>query len=125
MADDSKTPQIPNRVETHRKRWQSLHRSWWFSHYLIGSTSIAAGALAAAESIEPKWLWGVIAATAASFVTFLGPMQKALKYHRAYHVTDQACLEFEVGKIDAGSLVDEVERARFISLGEDKKVSGE
>ncbi len=121
MVSGNKPAEIPSRVETHRKRWQSLHRIWWFSHYLIGIISIASGAAAAAQTIEPTWLWGVIAATTASFVTFLGPMQKARQYHRAFHIADQSCLEFEVGKIDAHRLVEEIERARFVSIGEDKK----
>ena len=87
---------------------------------MIGTIGIASGAMAAADRIEPKWLWGVIAATSTSFVTFLGPMQKARQYHRAFHLTDQACLDFEISKIDADALSSVLDRARAISMGEGK-----
>lgn len=113
-------PQIalPDRVEENRRRWQKLHRYWWFSHYSIGVVAVVASSIAAADTSRAA-IWGVIAATAASIVTFLGPMQKAQQYHRAFHMTDQACLDLEIGKIDVAELSKVVNTARMISLGDD------
>ena len=117
---DDSSAEIPESIQIHRLRWQLLHRFWWVSHYLIGMICIVSGIIAA-DADDNGLLWGVIAATTAAFVTFLSPIQKAKQYHRAFHVIDQACLEFEVKKIGLHEMVEDVERARNISIGEDDK----
>ena len=114
---------IPNRVVILCNRWQNLHRFWWSCHYVAGLTSVATGALAAANTLSPLWLWGVVAAFAASVVTFLRPLQKAKQYQLAFHLTDHACLEYEIEKIDLSTLVDKVEEARLISVDMGKALS--
>ncbi|HEX4694237.1 hypothetical protein [Sphingomonas sp.] len=83
------------------------------THYLIGLSGVVAGALLTAITSIPaskeglsdikflsvdlnhySWLIGIVAAVATSLVTFLGPLHKAERYWSAYHVLEQACLEY-------------------------------
>jgi hypothetical protein len=60
---------------------------------------------------------GSIAAICTSLVTFLGPLQKAERYSRPYHILDQACLEFEAQHQDMKGLTREAARVRRLIVG--------
>jgi hypothetical protein len=102
------TTPIPASVLVLLKRTRNLYRMWWVTHYTIGLSGVVAGALLTAltagsgsemsQSLEYlreyAWLIGIIAAVATSLVTFLGPLHKAERYWSAYHLLEQACLEY-------------------------------
>ncbi|HEX8467010.1 MAG TPA: hypothetical protein VF620_04310 [Allosphingosinicella sp.] len=104
------TTPIPDSVLVLLKRTRNLYRLWWVTHYTIGLSGVVAGALLTAltagsgsgsgmsQSLEYlreyAWLIGIIAAVATSLVTFLGPLHKAERYWSAYHLLEQACLEY-------------------------------
>jgi hypothetical protein len=109
---------IPSSVLELLNRTKFLYRFWWFTHYFIGLSGVIAGALLTAISApnvagsktaikifeinlsEYSWLVGIVAAVATSLVTFLGPLHKAERYWSAYHVLEQACLEYRVKDLD-------------------------
>jgi hypothetical protein len=104
---------IPDRVRTLRRNALVLYRSWWTTHYLIGTLGVLAGALAAGgagatASMQPlkpwAWLFGAVAALCTSLVTFLGPITRAERYWKTFHFIDQACLEYESSLIDLKTL---------------------
>ena len=102
------TTPIPDLVLVLLKRTRNLYRLWWVTHYTIGLSGVVAGALLTAltagsgsemsQSLgnlrEYAWLIGIVAAVATSLVTFLGPLHKAERYWSAYHLLEQACLEY-------------------------------
>jgi len=104
---------IPDRVRKLRRNALVLYRSWWTTHYLIGTVGVLAGALAAGgaganasmQTLKPwTWLFGALAALCTSLVTFLGPIQRAERYWKTFHFIDQACLEYESSLIDLQTL---------------------
>jgi hypothetical protein len=83
------------------------------------------GPLAALD--DWAWLIGIIAAVCTSLVTFLGPIHKAERYWAAYHLLDQACLEYEEGEITLGRFLAQTKQARRIlqAVGDDMRQSSE
>jgi len=116
--DSSDERPIPPTVLDLLDRTKALYRFWWFTHYFIGLSGVIAGALLTAMSAptgsgtkplivifginlaEYSWLIGIIAAVTTSLVTFLGPLHKAERYWSAYHVLEQACLEYRARNPD-------------------------
>lgn len=124
---------IPRGVLTLKSRVRKLYLSWWATHYAIGLIGVLGGTLLTAltsangESSATSdtlitfghlknysWLIGIIAAVCTSLVTFLGPIGKAERYWSAYHVLDQACLEYEQGLLSVKKFVTRVRYARTI-----------
>ena len=60
-------------------------------------------------------------------MTFLGPIHKAERYWAAYHLLDQACLEYEEGEITLGRFLAQTKQARRIlqAVGDDMRQSSE
>lgn len=126
--------EVPKGVLTLKRRTRKLYLSWWVTHYSVGLLGVVAGALLTAVSSVPdnmgaaggfahgtlavlkeySWLLGIIAAVCTSLVTFLGPIHKAERYWSAYHLLDQACLEFEQGELKMRGFVRRVKQARTI-----------
>ncbi|HZW24032.1 MAG TPA: hypothetical protein VFF26_00980 [Gallionella sp.] len=127
--------EIPKSVLTLKTRMRKLYLSWWITHYCVGFLGVIAGTLLTALTSAPEiqssngtafplltlaglkgysWLIGIIAATCTSLVTFLGPIHKAEKYWSAYHLLDQACLEYEQGLLEMRKFVKQVKQARSI-----------
>ena len=118
MPNDA--PMIPARIQHLRKNLLWLYRVWWGVHYAVGMIGIVAGAFAATASGDGSSMemagWGILAAVCTGLVTFLGPLQKAERYWRAFHRLDQACLEFEHGDKSFQSLIAEAKRVREILM---------
>ncbi len=110
--ESTEDQRIPLSVHDLLRRTKFLYRFWWVTHYTTGLAGIVAGALLTAitssssgsqkatiiflsvDLTRYSWLIGIIAAVATSLVTFLGPLHKAERYWSAYHVLEQACLEY-------------------------------
>lgn len=114
-------PPIPPRIQVLRKHVLILYRVWWALHYAIGLGGVMAGVLAGAHSANPQtngtfqpyaWLFGAVGAICTSLVTFLGPIQKAERYWKAYHALDQSCLEYEAKEISIDKLIREARKVR-------------
>jgi hypothetical protein len=141
-------PIIPKSVLDLLTRTRLLYRLWWFAHYATGLAGVIAGALLTAltsappsggagtgisnsliEMREYAWLIGIIAAVATSLVTFLGPLHKAERYWSAYHLLEQACLEYLGNDNDPklGKLMKRVMHVRRILqvADADEKITGE
>jgi hypothetical protein len=121
-TSDKGQPIIPGRVQVLRKNCLVLYRIWWTTHYLIGFIGVLTGGLAGLSATSEGgkvWGWavGAIAAICTSLVTFLGPLQKAERYWKAYHELDQACLEYEYEHKDLNVLIRQAKKVRAIILG--------
>lgn len=136
------TSTIPLPVLTLRRHTMALYRAWWTAHYLFGFVGVVAGAvLTALTAVTPAagpagaamglnemtlafpslenlhrwgWLIGIVAAVSTSLITFLGPLHKAERYWSAFHLLDQACLEFDQGLLDLRTFMNRVQQARVI-----------
>lgn len=117
--------EVPAGVLKLRARTRRLYLSWWVTHYAVGLAGVLAGALLTALTSASGqgplaqmdgWAWfiGIIAAVCTSLVTFLGPIHKAESYWSAFHVLDQACLEYEEGEITIRRFLSQVKEARRI-----------
>jgi hypothetical protein len=131
--------EIPNSVLTLRSRTRRLYLTWWATHYAVGLCGVIAGALLTAltsahggKGAGPlaaldswAWLIGILAAVCTSLVTFLGPIHKAERYWSAYHILDQACLEYEQGEITLKRFLTSTKQARRIlqAVGDDGQES--
>jgi hypothetical protein len=123
----------PKSVLVLRERVRALYRAWWMTHYFIGLLGVVAGTLLTALTAAPdhssgkiaamfsllalkEWAWliGLIAAVCTSLVTFLGPIGKAERYWDAYHVLDQACLEYEKDALPLKKFLSRVSKARAL-----------
>jgi hypothetical protein len=133
--DGSGQPPIPPSVLKLLDRTRNLYRTWWMMHYATGLAGVVAGALLTALTAAPAmavansgmshslgelrdyaWLIGIVAAVATSLVTFLGPLHKAERYWSAYHLLEQACLEYrgDEGNPKLGKLMKRVMQVRRI-----------
>lgn len=122
MEKGDSSSSIPVRVATLRRHCMLLYRTWWAVHYSVGFIGVLAGGLAgvsAANEPARAWGWavGALAAVCTSLVTFLGPLQKAERYWKAYHVIDQACLEYEHEHHQLSILIIQAKKVRTIVLG--------
>lgn len=133
--------EMPRSVRELRARTRRLYLAWWSTHYAVGLSGVIAGALLTALTSahggngrgplaalgDWAWLIGIIAAVCTSLVTFLGPIHKAERYWAAYHLLDQACLEYEEGEITLGRFLAQTKQARRIlqAVGDDMRQSSE
>jgi len=128
------TTDIPASVLVLKTRMRKLYLSWWITHYSVGFLGVIAGTLLTALTSAPDavgggesaaaislaalkhyaWLIGIVAAVCTSLVTFLGPIHKAERYWSAYHLLDQACLEYEQGFLPLKKFLPRVKQARLI-----------
>ena len=110
------------RIEKTILFWKRLYRLWWAIHYFIGVIGVACAVLASSagmkEDMTSKYLWlvGLIGAVSTALVTFLGPVQKAERYWRGFHIAEQALLDFESGQSDIKKVARELKLARRVVL---------
>jgi hypothetical protein len=76
-----------------------------------------------AKMKDYAWLIGIVGAVCTRLVTFLGPINKAERYWCAYHVLDQACIEYEQEVISMGRFLSRVRQARAILQASDPSES--
>lgn len=132
------TVQVPPSVVILKDRTRRLYLCWWMTHYAVGFIGVLAGTVltaltAAGNDSTPgglasyAWLIGIVAAVSTSLVTFLGPIHKAERYWSAYHILDQACLEYEQGFIELRPFLLRVRQARRIlqAVDPDERFSGD
>lgn len=103
-----------------RRHCLSLHRTWWATHYAVGLVGVLSGVLAANPPqmiSNASWVLGTLAAVCTSLVTFLGPLHKAEKYWKAYHIMDQTCLEYEQGQKTLKQLLADAKLVRRLIIG--------
>jgi hypothetical protein len=111
-----------HRIDKTVSYWKNLYRLWWAIHYGIGVIGVACAVLAGAAGAENNpahnylWLLGIVGAVSTSLITFLGPVQKAEKYWRGFHIAEQVLLEFESGECNMKKVVRQVELARRVVL---------
>jgi hypothetical protein len=124
---------VPHSVLTLKSRMRRLYMSWWTTHYAIGLLGVLAGTLLTAltsadapshdattamlslASLKAySWLIGIVAAVCTSLVTFLGPISKAERYWSAYHLLDQACLEYDQDMLTTRRFLSRVKQARTV-----------
>gem|GEM_PF-3628478 len=126
--------EIRQSIYSLRRRLRFLYQFWWVTHYATGLIGVVAGTLLTAiGSASPgdsmlgamqgyAWLCGIVATVATSLVTFLGPIQKAERYWSAYHVLDQALLEYQLGLIQKRELAKYLWEVRKILLAKDSEI---
>jgi hypothetical protein len=112
-------------AEKMRDEWRQLFRVWWFFHYTLG---IAAGLSAVGLTIVSQPVsdgshsnlatlgFGALSVTCSTLVTFLGPLQRADRFSRAFHVLDQAVIEYSTSLISLKAFTQRIQDAREIVL---------
>jgi hypothetical protein len=110
------------RAQKKTQSWRLLYRTWYAVHYSIGILGVVAAAVGATATATEhplhnySWAFGVFAAVCTSLITFLGPVQKAERYWKAFYRADQALLAYDAKQIDIKELVQEIGHSREIII---------